>query len=97
MVGPPARPRAWTITGGQPLFMFTGRSHPQAGQGVEQVLNRPLAQALGAGEDIAAMSQGRHGAQESHGSAGVAQIDRRIRHLEIPARALQPDRHSPPS
>ena len=68
--------------------MFAGRSHPQAGQGIEQVLNRPLAQAFGAGEDIAAMSQGRHGAQESHGSAGVAQINRRIRHLEIPAHPL---------
>ena len=84
---PPVRPPV-TLTGGQPSPLSETARTPIWPRAVEQLPQGPLAEALGAGEEVLPFSQGREGREEAHGGAGVAQVNRQRRRQPAAARPV---------
>ena len=89
-VRPPVRPPV-TLTGGQPSPLSETASNPHPAERVQQLPQGPLAEALGAGEEVLPLSQGGQGREEAHGGAGVAQVNRQRRRQPAASPARHPD------
>ena len=87
---PPVRPPV-TLTGGQPSPLSETARTPIWPRAVQQLPQGPLAEALGAGEEVLPFSQGGEGGEEAHGGAGVAQVNGQRRRQPAAAPARHPD------
>ena len=68
-----------------------GDLHPQLFQGLQKIVQGPLAEAFAAGEDVSALPQGGKRRKKAHGGAGVAQVDGLRHRPPVAADAPDPD------
>ncbi len=68
-----------------------GGLHPQLFQGLQEIVQGPLAEAVAAGEDVSALPQSRKRRQKAHGGAGVTQVNGLRHRPPVAADALDPD------
>ena len=89
------RPAAGEAAGdphrGAAVASFGDGPDPHLAQGLQQLPQGPLAEALGAGEEVLSLSQGGQGREEAHGGAGVAQVNRQRRRQPAAASPRHPD------
>ena len=81
---------------GAAVAFFRGRPDPDLAQGREQLPQGPLAEALGAGQEVLSFSQGGERGEEAHGGAGVAQVNRQRRRQPAAGPARYADGRSLP-